>query len=82
MPTLTRVLHLLPALKPLLQGLKPVSGTPWPAYERAKRTMSQYVGWEADPKNLGHLTQDQEDFVTGSQAYEAMIKSIADRLGV
>lgn len=82
MTTLTRLLHLQPQLKTLLHGVKPVQGNPWPAYEQAKRTMSQYVGWDANRKNLCHLTPEEEDFVTGSQAYEATIEAIVDRLGV
>jgi hypothetical protein len=80
-----RLLRLLPAVPRYIAGL-PVcaDGEPdWQLYTTAKRHLSEYVGWDAEARNwpAGLSTEDQE-WLRGQQAYEAMIDVLVEHIHV
>jgi len=81
---LNRLFVLVPYFKGYLATLKrcPTGRPNWVAYTLAKREMSQYIGWDAEPEKMANLTPDQVEEVMSSPAYEAMIEAITTRLNV
>lgn len=79
-----RIFKVLPQFKTYLENLPPCpKGRPdWSRYTVVKKYMSQYIGWEARRENLLNLSDEDEDFITGSVAYQAGIAAITDRLNV